>query len=125
MSEITEKEMKSRWPLLAEGMAKEFGFAMSVVSEDPINSIIEKMVKRALAYNFAKTAQEYPQLKDWCVVTGPTKPVWRYEDCLNSSDGESCIEDCPYCDGVGRVPVEIIEGKLEYCYGWWSIAPNL
>jgi hypothetical protein len=64
LKQIPLDEMQKRWPLITENKAKEFGWAMSVIGDDPLDPVVEKMTKKAVAYNFARTTEEYPQLRE-------------------------------------------------------------
>jgi hypothetical protein len=125
--EIPTAEMQKRGYLLGANKAKEYGYILAVIGGDPLTEDVVSSARIIVRRSFQKYATENPAIKDWAFVVGPDKPVWRYEDCINSPDeGETCSkgEDCSYCEGTGRVPVEIIEGQREYQFGWYSIALN-
>jgi hypothetical protein len=126
--EIPMVEMQKRGDLIASNQGREYGIAMAVVSSDPLPAEMLTSTKTLVERNFHEHAKTTPGLVDWAFVTGPVKDVWRFEDCVNLADPEDdhCSKgvDCPSCDGFGRVPVEIIEGRKEYSFGWYSIVAN-
>lgn len=127
VGEIPMAEMQQRMHLIADNKGKEYGYALSLIGDKPLDTEVISSAKIIVERSFREHAKTVPGLVDWAFVVGPDKPVWSYEDCINSPDGgETCSkgEDCSYCDGFGRVPVEIIPDKLEYCYGWYSIVAN-
>lgn len=119
------EEMQLRWPFVIDHKAKEFGMALSLVADEPLDPGLLENAKKMVEINFVQWAKKTPGLHDWSFVIGETKEVWRYEDCpacdaIGVMD-EITLSECDVCDGLRLIPVEIIPGKREYSFGWYSI----
>jgi hypothetical protein len=114
---------------------KEYGNAisMSTTSKEPTDEETAT-AHRMLRYNYERQKKMHPEygLTACKFVTGPSQPMWEYQDCT-TCNGEGFLrvyvdaaEDwvdsaCEICGGIGLVPWRVKEGWWQHTWGWYEL----